>query len=146
MSEELRTTVLSLWKKQMHLEQIRTYCISKKATTEEFPFDNDTLVFKVMGKMFVILPLDRWERGEENVVLKLDPEEAITFRDAYEGILGGYQMGRSPEAKYVSVKHWNTVQVRKDVPAQLVTELIDHSYNLIIQGLTKKKKEEFKNL
>tara|TARA_R110002073_G_scaffold313380_3_gene485329 strand:+ start:34640 stop:35032 length:393 start_codon:yes stop_codon:yes gene_type:complete len=130
----------------MNIEQLREYCITKKGTTEEFPFDNDTLVFKVMGKMFILVPLDRWERAQELCVLKFDPEWALELRDSYDGIIGGFQMGRSPDAKYVNAKHWNTVENHKDVSDAFLRELIDHSYNLVIKGFTKKMKEEFKNL
>ena len=127
----------------MHIDQLRHYCISKKGTTEEFPFDTDTLVFKVMGKMFVIVPLDRWEQRHEVAVLKLDPEQAMELRESYEGIIGGFQQGRKPDARYTRTKHWNTVINNQDVPDDLVKELIDHSYNLVVNGFTKKLKEAF---
>lgn len=127
----------------MHIEQLRQYCISKKATTEEFPFDNDTLVFKVMGKMFAMVPLDRWERSNEIAVLKFDPEWALELRESYEGILGGFQQGRKPDAKYTRTKHWNTVVNNQDVPDELIKELIDHSYHLVVSGFTKKMKAAF---
>ncbi|MFY0603109.1 MAG: MmcQ/YjbR family DNA-binding protein [Flavobacteriaceae bacterium] len=130
----------------MNIEQLRNYCITKKGVTEEFPFDNDTLVFKVMGKMFVIVPLDRWEKGEELTVLKLDPDWALELRDAYDGIIGGFQQGRKPDAKYVNVKHWNTIKNNKDVSDQFFKELITHSYDTVVKGLTKKVKSELKNL
>lgn len=130
----------------MNIEQLREYCISKKGVTEHFPFDNDTLVFKVMNKMFILIPLDRWENGHELCVIKLDPEKALEFRDSYEGILGGFQQGRQPDAKYVNTKHWNTIENHKDVSPKILAELIDHSYNLVIKGLTKKLKEELKNM
>jgi len=130
----------------MNIEQLREYCNTKKGTTEEFPFDNDTLVFKVMGKMFVLVPLDRWEKGQELSVLKLDPEWAQKLREEYDGILGGFQMGRKPDAKYVYAKHWNTVENHKDVSSEFLRELIDHSYNIVIKGFTKKMKEELNNL
>lgn len=127
----------------MHIEQLRQYCISKKATTEEFPFDNDTLVFKVMGKMFAMVPLDRWERSNEIAVLKFDPEWALELRESYEGILGGFQQGRKPDSKYTRTKHWNTVVNNQDVPDDLIKELIDHSYHIVVSGFTKKMKAAF---
>ncbi|MBL4604309.1 MAG: MmcQ/YjbR family DNA-binding protein [Flavobacteriaceae bacterium] len=130
----------------MNVELLREYCISKKGTTEEFPFDNDTLVFKVMGKMFIMVPLDRWENGHELYVIKLDPEKALELRDSYEGILGGFQQGRKPDARYVNTKHWNTIENNKDISNEFQLELINHSYDLVVKGLTKKVKEELKNL
>lgn len=127
----------------MNIEQLRHYCISKKGTTEEFPFDNDTLVFKVMGKMFIMVPLDRWEQRNEVAVVKLDPEWALELRDSYEGIIGGFQQGRKPDARYTRTKHWNTIVHNQDVPDEFIRELIDHSYNLVIDGFTRKVKAEF---
>ena len=128
---------------KMNIEQLREYCITKKGTTEEFPFDNDTLVMKVMGKMFAMIPLDRWERGKEITILKLNPEWSLELRDDYEGILGGFQQGRKPDARYVRTKHWNTVEMNKDVSDQLFRELIDHSYNLVIAENKKKMKAKY---
>ncbi|MFD2568795.1 MmcQ/YjbR family DNA-binding protein [Pseudotenacibaculum haliotis] len=127
----------------MNIEQLRTYCISKKATTEEFPFDNDTLVFKVLGKMFAMVPLDRWERGKEIAIFKLDPEWTIELRESYDGVIGGFQQGRKPDARYVRTKHWNTVEMNKDVSDTFLEEIIDHSYDLVVSGFTKKMKAEF---
>ena len=130
----------------MNIEELREYCITKKRTTEDFPFDNDTLVFKVMGKMFIMIPLDRWEKGKEVSVLKLDPEWASELIDSYDGILGGFQMGRSPDAKYVFEKHWNTVENHKDISSEFLRELIDHSYEAVVKKFTKKMKAEFNKL
>lgn len=113
----------------MHVAQLRDFCIAKKGVTEEFPFDTDTLVFKVMGKMFALAPLSKWEKGEEIINLKCDPERSVELREAYEGIYAGYHMNK---------KHWNTVKVNLDVPDTLVLELINHSYELVVKGLTKK--------
>lgn len=124
----------------MNIEQLREYCITKKGTTEEFPFDNDTLVFKVMGKMFILVPLDRWERAQELCVLKLDPEWALELRDEYEGILGGFQMGRQPDAKYVNAKHWNTIIINQDVSDEKIRQLIDNAYVFVVKSFTKKVK------
>lgn len=130
----------------MHLEQLREYCISKKGTTEEFPFDNDTLVFKVMGKMFVMIPLDRWEEGRQVTIVKTDPEWALELRDEYEGFIGGFQMGRKPDAKYVYAKHWNSIVNQMDVTDDFTRDLIDHSYDLVVQKLTKKVRSEWEKL
>tara|TARA_R110000796_G_scaffold37722_4_gene95387 strand:+ start:293577 stop:293933 length:357 start_codon:yes stop_codon:yes gene_type:complete len=118
----------------MNIEQFRAYCITKKGITEEFPFDADTLVFKVMGKMFALAPL---ERLPSQVNLKCDPERAIELRETYEGvIMPGYHMSKV---------HWNTIFL-ENTPPKLIQELIDHSYDLVVSKLTKKQKEELKAL
>tara|TARA_R110002073_G_scaffold313380_3_gene485328 strand:+ start:34203 stop:34628 length:426 start_codon:yes stop_codon:yes gene_type:complete len=123
--------------KGMNIEQLRNYCISKKGVIEEFPFDFDTLVFKVMGKMFALAPLSRWEQGIETMNLKCDPEWSLELRDEYESINAGFHMNK---------KHWNTIEANKDVSDQFLFELIDHSYDLVVKGLTKKMKAELENI
>lgn len=130
----------------MHIEQLREYCIAKKGATEHFPFDETTLVFKVMNKMFMMVPLDRWEKGELNIVLKLDPEKAIELRDSFESIIGGFQQGRKPDARFVNVKHWNTVVVNQEVSDSLTFQLINNAYDIVVNGLTKKLKMELESL
>ena len=122
----------------MNIEELRNFCIQKKGVTEEFPFDVDTLVFKVMGKMFALTPLTKWEKGDRFLNLKCDPEKAIELREKYDSIYAGYHMSK---------KHWNTVDVNNgDVSDDLVKELINHSYDLVVNGLTKKLKTELENL
>jgi predicted DNA-binding protein (MmcQ/YjbR family) len=114
----------------MHIEQLQQYCLNKKAVTEEFPFDADTLVFKVLGKMFVIVPLDKWEKGEASITLKCDPEYTIELRETYESIYAG---------PYVSNKHWNSIAIYKgELSTKFILELIDHSYEMVVKGMTKK--------
>ena len=117
----------------MTIQDFYDYCLSKKAVTEHFPFDEDTLVFKVGGKMFALSSLSQWEKGEASVNLKCDPERALELRAEYDGIEPGYHMSKV---------HWNTVTVNGDVPARLLRELIDHSYELIFNSLTKKLQAE----
>lgn len=122
----------------MNIEQLRDFCIHKKGVTEHFPFDDVTLVFKVMNKMFALSGLDRWERGDESVNLKCDPEKSEELRGEYEGINPGFHMSK---------KHWNTITINtSDVSDDLVRELINHSYDLVVKGLTKKAKIELDNL
>lgn len=121
----------------MNIEQLHQYCISKKGVTEHFPFDEVTLVFKVMGKMYALTGLDSWEKGEYKINLKCDPEWAEELRGEYDGINPGWHMNKT---------HWNTVTINEDVTDSLVFELIDHSYDTVVKGLTKKLKEELKNL
>ena len=119
----------------MNIEEFRTYCISKKGVTESFPFDEHTLVFKVMGKMFALTGL---ERIPAQVNLKCDPERSAALREEYDGIIFG--------AFHMSKLHWNSVVIEKNLPRDLLLELIDHSYDLVVAKLTKKVKEELKNL
>lgn len=122
----------------MHIDQIRDHCLSKKAATESFPFDENTLVFKVMNKMFLMAPLDKFEKGEASVTVKCDPEYTIELREQYESVYAG---------PYVSNKHWNTLAIYKnELSPKLVLELIDHSYDMVVKGMTKKLREELNNL
>ena len=112
----------------MDIESFREFCMAKKGVTEEFPFDNQTLVFKVMGKLFALTDVDLFT----SVNLKCDPERAVELREKYEGIIPGYHMSK---------KHWNTVLMDGTIPDTLTKELIDHSYELVVNGLPKKLKE-----
>ncbi|OEK07778.1 MmcQ-like protein [Flavivirga aquatica] len=117
----------------MNIEQIREYCLNKKGTTEDFPFDADTLVFKVLGKMFALVSLKRWEQGEAAINLKADPDYSQELRAEYNSIKPGYHMSK---------KHWNTLYLHEnELQPQFVKELIDHSYTMVIKGMTKKQKE-----
>nr|WP_315200733.1 MmcQ/YjbR family DNA-binding protein [uncultured Flavobacterium sp.] len=113
----------------MNLETYYEYCLSKKGVTEHFPFDEDTLVFKVGGKMFALSSLLQWEKGAPSVNLKCDPERAQELRAEYDAIQPGFHMSKV---------HWNTIAVNQDVPNALLKELIDHSYDLVFKSLTKK--------
>lgn len=117
----------------MNIEAYFEYCLSKKSVTEHFPFDEDTLVFKVGGKMFALASLREWESGNPGVNLKCDPERAEELRAAYDDIRPGYHMSKV---------HWNTIAVNRDVPDSMIKELIDHSYDLVFKSLTKKIQQE----
>lgn len=118
----------------MNIEEFRQYCIAKKGVTEEFPFDAQTLVFKVMGKMFALSGL---ERVPSQVNLKCDPERSVQLREEYDGtIIPGYHMSKL---------HWNTL-VLEQLPPKLILELTDHSYDLVVSKFTKKLKAEFDTL
>jgi len=120
----------------MNIEQLRTYCLQKKCVTEEFPFDQDTLVFKVLGKMFALFPLEKWEIGKGSVNLKCDPDYAIELREIHSSIVGGFHSNK---------KHWNTLYIHKgQLQPKLVRELIDHSYDMVVKGMTKKLRESLK--
>lgn len=118
----------------MNVEAFREYCISKKGVTEEFPFDENTLVFKVMGKMFALVPL---ERLPPQANLKCDPERALALRESYDGVItAGYHMSKI---------HWNTLYIT-NLPPKLTVELIAHSYGLVVSKLPKKTQQELENL
>ncbi len=118
----------------MNVETFRDYCLSKKGVTESFPFDKTTLVFKVMGKMFALTGLDRIPFS---VNLKCDPDRGVELREYHSEITPGYHMSKV---------HWNTVDFTGSLPATMLFELIDHSYDLVVSSLTKKLKQELENL
>lgn len=114
----------------MNIEQLRKYCMSKKGVTEDFPFDADTLVFKVLGKMFALIGLGKWEIGEKSINLKCDPDYAEELRAEYDVIQPGYHMSK---------KHWNTIDLTSgDISPKFLSELIDHSYDMVVKGMPKK--------
>lgn len=117
----------------MNVEELRTYCISKKAVTESTPFDDVTLVFKVAGKMFALLPLDEIDLS---ISLKCDPERAISLREQYPAVKPGYHMHKA---------HWNTVMVDGTFSRDQLFEMIDHSYDLIVKNLNRKQREILEN-
>lgn len=117
----------------MNIEEFRLYCIAKKGVTESFPFDAMTLVFKVMGKMFALVPL---EKLPSQANLKCDPERAVGLREIHDGVVTpGYHMSKV---------HWNTMYMEQ-LPAKLVRDLIDHSYELVVASLPKKLREQLKS-
>lgn len=109
----------------MNIEDLRNYCLAKKGVTEHFPFDDKVLVFKVLNKMFVLTNIENFDRFNA----KCNPERAIELREMYQAIEPGYHMSKI---------HWNTVFVNRDLPQKLVLELIDHSYDIIVESLPKK--------
>jgi predicted DNA-binding protein (MmcQ/YjbR family) len=116
----------------LNVEQIREYCLKKKGVTEEFPFDEETLVFKVLGKIFLLVSLDSIPL-QFNV--KCDPEVAIELRERYESVEPGYHMNK---------KHWNTVIIDEFVPDKIILKWIDSSYDLVIGGLKKADQKKLK--
>lgn len=112
----------------MNAESFFEYCTKKKGVEECFPFDNNTLVFKVGGKMFALAGLNEFD----SINLKSDPQRAVELRETFQGVLPGYHMNK---------KHWNTIKVDSDVPEKLIQELIDHSYELVYNYLPKRIKD-----
>lgn len=121
----------------MNIQQFYEFCLSKKGVTEHFPFDEETLVFKVGGKMFCLTSLKEWENGTPSLNLKCDPERAEELRSEYEAIIPGWHMSK---------KHWNTVAFNSDVSDKMMRELITHSYELVFNSLTKKNQKEIIDL
>jgi predicted DNA-binding protein (MmcQ/YjbR family) len=109
----------------MDLEQFREYCLTKPHVTEDTPFGEDVLVFKVGGKIFALAALDEFP---SRVNLKCDPDLALDLRDRYEQVRPGYHMNK---------KHWNTVAIGSGVPERELRKMIDHSYDLVVASLPK---------
>lgn len=118
----------------MNLETVIEYCLAKKGVSDETPFGPDTIVFKVMGKMFALTPIDHQNL---RVSLKNTPERNEELRSEHHGIQGAFHMNK---------KHWNMVLMNEGVPSKLLLELIDQSYDLVVSGLTKKLKTELAEL
>ena len=118
----------------MNVEEVRDYCLAKKGVTEEFPFDNDTLVFKVMGKIFLLTSLTF---QPFRVNLKMDTELVGEYRDKYPDVQPGYHMNK---------KYWNSVYFDSGtIPRKELLFMLEHSYNEVIKGLPKKTQAELKN-
>jgi predicted DNA-binding protein (MmcQ/YjbR family) len=117
----------------MDLETYYEYCLSKKGATEHFPFDEETLVFKVGGKMFALSSLPQWEKNTPSINLKCDPDRAQELRAEYDDIKPGYHMSKV---------HWNTITMNGNLSGAFIKELIDHSYDLVFKSLTKKIQNE----
>ena len=117
----------------MDANEVLQYCLAQKGVTESFPFDNETLVLKVGGKMFLLMSL---EKQPLQISVKTDPEWSEELRGEYPQITGAYHMNKT---------HWNSISL-DGLKKDLILKLIDHSYDLVFQSLTKKAKEEIKNL
>jgi predicted DNA-binding protein (MmcQ/YjbR family) len=120
----------------MNIQQLYDFCLSKKGVTEHFPFDEETLVFKVGGKMFCLTSLNEWEKGTPSLNLKCDPDRAQELRAEYEAIIPGWHMSKI---------HWNTVAFNGDVSDKMMLELINDSYELVFKSLTKKIQAEIQS-
>lgn len=108
----------------MNIEALREYCISKAGVTENFPFDEDTLVFKVGNKIFLLTSLS----NPQTFNVKCDPEKAIVLREEFEEVKPGFHMNK---------KHWNTIFYNGSISDRQLFEMIDHSYVLVFKSLTK---------
>lgn len=116
----------------MDANEILDYCLAKKAVTESFPFDNETLVLKVDTKMFLLMGL---EKQPLSINVKTDPEWSAKLREQYHQITGAYHMNKT---------HWNSVAL-DGLKRDLIFKLIDHSYELVFKSLTKKVQDTINN-
>lgn len=117
----------------MNIEEFRIYCLSKPGVTESMPFGPDTLVFKVLDKIFALTPLD----AGFTFNLKCDPETAVSLRERYNCVQPGYHMNK---------KMWNTITVDGSVDDDLLCSWIDHSYEEVVNKMPRKQQQELKNL
>lgn len=117
----------------MNIEDFRNYCLSKPGVSEDFPFDQRTLVFKVGGKMFALADIDYFE----SINIKCDPVLATELREEYPDVRPGYHMNK---------KHWNTIMMQGNVPDKRIREWIDHSYQLVLEGLPLKIKSTIRKI
>lgn len=121
----------------MDIQQFYEFSLSKKGVTEHFPFDQDTLVLKVGGKMFALTSLSDWEKGNPSVNLKCNPERATLLRVTYEAVKPGWHMNKT---------HWNTISINSDISSKLLCELITHSYELVFFSLPKKIQSQIQDI
>ena len=117
----------------MNIEQVREYCLKKRGVTEELPFDEDSPVYKVMGKIFLIASLT----PPFTINVKCDPEKAVELRERYPAVTPGYHMNKL---------YWNTIEIERTVKNSLIEEWIDHSYEQVVKGLKKSLKEKLNKL
>jgi predicted DNA-binding protein (MmcQ/YjbR family) len=117
----------------MDIEELRDYCLSLPKVSECSPFGDDSLVFKIGGKMFLLATLE----GDFRINVKCDPEYAVQLREQYSNVSAGYHMNK---------KHWNTVEINSRIADSMILEWINHSYNLVLKSLPRKIREEIENL
>ena len=115
---------------QVNLDSVHAYLMAKVGATEEWPFDPETPVYKVMGKMFALLAP---EHDPLRITLKCDPDHALMLRDTYASVIPGY---------YMNKWHWNTIILDGSIPNDEIEEMIDESYDLVVKGLTKAARKE----
>lgn len=113
----------------MERERLRAYCLDKPASAEDFPFGDDVAVFKVADKVFALLPV---ASTPPRISLKCDPVLAELLRETYPTITPGYHLNK---------KHWNSIEVDASIPEDELLEMIDHSYDQVVKGLTRKERE-----
>ena len=119
------------------IDSIQSFCLKKEQTTEEFPFDESTLVYKVLGKIFALCPLEAWEQGKPSITLKCDPDYALDLRNNYDCIHSGFHTNK---------RHWNTIYLTNcQFSPEFLFELIDHSYAMVVKNMPKKLSSQLKS-
>ncbi len=113
----------------MNIEDFRDFCLSLKSVTEDMPFDDKTLVFKIKGKMFCLTRIENFS----SINVKCDPEKAIELRAQYDAVQPGYHMSKI---------HWNTIQLDGSIDVKQIKDWVIDSYDLIVSGLSKKLQKE----
>ena len=118
------------------IDVIQSFCLKKEHTTEEFPFDEHTLVYKVLGKIYALCPLEAWEQGNPSITLKCDPDYADELRNDYDAIHSGFHTNK---------RHWNTIYLSNcQFSPEFLFELIDHSYAMVVKNMPKKLRSQLK--
>ena len=112
----------------MNIEEFRNICIEIEGVTEEFPFDNETLVFKVYGKIFALANVESFK----SINLKCDPEYAVELREKFSAVVPGYHMNK---------KHWNTILIDGTLKNSFLKKLICDSYSLVLKGVPVSKRK-----
>ncbi len=112
----------------MNLTQLESKLLLKPSSSKEFPFKDDVMVFKVMNKMFALI---LWKKSPLQINLKCLPEDAKVYRDIYTCVEGGYHMSK---------KHWNTITLDGTMKDDVLMDMIDQSYDLVVDKLTKNEK------
>lgn len=115
----------------MNIEKFREYCLSKPHVTEDFPFEEDVLAFRICHQMFAVVALNR----PNMAIMKCDPERALDLREQYTAIEGAFHWNK---------KYWNQVQFNSDASDKLIFELVDHSYDEVVKKLTNKERESLR--
>ena len=121
----------------MNLEALRATCAQKKGAEASYPFGEGTLVFKVMGKIFALMPDTVGDGDVPRLNLKCDPELAQILRQTYDAVKPGYHMNK---------RHWNTVHVDGTIPEDEILDMIDHSYGLVVASLPKKSRLQLRKI
>jgi predicted DNA-binding protein (MmcQ/YjbR family) len=118
----------------MNIEDVRNYCLALPNTTEHFPFDDVSLVFKVENKMYLLLPLDA---EEPQLSVKCDPDAAVELRRKYAAVEPAYHFNK---------KHWNTIYLLRDMPPREIEMWISHSFRQVIAKLPKRAQARYKDV
>jgi predicted DNA-binding protein (MmcQ/YjbR family) len=114
----------------MDASGLRAWCLGQPGAIEDFPFGPEHSVFKVAGKIFALSTLDRTPL---EVSVKCEPELAVGLRASYPAIRPGYHLNK---------RHWNTITLDGSLPDQLVRDLVEDSYDLIVSALPKRTREQ----